>query len=239
MCKTPRAKPWARGGASEKKGGVIEAVRERLMVHINWGWFVWSTESGCSSQVCRGAVRQMWGPLCPPQGQWRAARQLRNVLSVLYMCVLVCKDEVWVCVCVFEGEGWGGRQPAFLFLSYNIFALISILALRPWRRRTINLCSQFALWPRSYMFLPFVWQEENTNSNSASQKWYLKHDKGINVYFLLMQTLYESSTNKTNNKKESSFNPKFKYSFYFHTVKIIHTSHCCVTMNVTWMDNGV
>lgn len=49
----------ALGAASEKRGGVVEAARERLMVHINWGWFVWSSESGSSSQVCRGAGRQM------------------------------------------------------------------------------------------------------------------------------------------------------------------------------------
>lgn len=124
MCKTQQTYHWARGEASEKRCAVIETARERLMVHINWGWFVWSAGSGCSSQLCRGPGRQMWGPLCSLQGQWKAVRRLRNGLSVRCMCV--GRD-------VRGGGGGGGRgwswQPAFLSLLYHIsFVLITILA---------------------------------------------------------------------------------------------------------------
>lgn len=108
MRKTQQTQHWARGDASEKKGGVIEAARGCLMVHINWGWFVWSPGSGYSSQVCRGPGRQMWGPLRSLQGQWRAVRRLRNALSVQ-------------CVCI-------GRN-AFISVLFRIsFVLITILA---------------------------------------------------------------------------------------------------------------
>lgn len=141
MWKTQRAQHWALGEASEKRGGVIEAARERLMVHINWGWFVWSTESGCSSQVCRRAGRQMWGPLCPSRanaeqwGDWE----------------MVCPSRM--CVCVWGGVE-GGQTTCFSFpLISHLLCLDYHFGRRPVRRRCINICSQFARWPRSSMSL--------------------------------------------------------------------------------------
>lgn len=134
MRKTQQAQHWAQGEASEKRGGVIEAARERLMVHINWGWFVWSTGSGCSSQVCRGAGRQMWGPLCPLQGQSRAVRRLRNSLSVQYVCAFV---EMRC--------GWGEQTTCFSFLLIShLLCLDYYFGKKPMKKRCINICSQFA-----------------------------------------------------------------------------------------------
>lgn len=108
------------------------------MVHINWGWFVWSAGSGCSSQLCRGPGRQMWGPLCSLQGRWKAVRRLRNGLSVQYVCV--GKDV--------RGGGWSW-QPAFLFLLYHIsFVLITILA--------AGLCREGALTYAHYLLFGHI-----------------------------------------------------------------------------------
>lgn len=74
-----------KGLASEKRGGAEAA----------W-WFTLIEDDPCdllgldaSSQVCRGAGRQMWGPLCPPRPM--EGSEAAQCLSVYCVCVC-CLD---------------------------------------------------------------------------------------------------------------------------------------------------
>lgn len=90
---------------------------------LSWGW---ETDVGAA---------------VPLQGQCRAVRRLRNGLSVPYVCLCVRR-------------GWGGQTTCFSFpLISHLLCLDYHFGRRPVRRRCINICSQFARWPRSSMSL--------------------------------------------------------------------------------------
>lgn len=70
---------------------------------------------------------------------------------------MVCLSSICVCVCRDEvgGVGGGGEQTtcfSFPLISHRL-CLDYYFGRRPVQRRCINICSQFARWPRSYMFL--------------------------------------------------------------------------------------
>jgi len=125
-------------------GGGIEAASKRLMVHVNWGWSVWSVGSGCGSQVCRGPGRQMWGPPSPSRAkgeQWGGWE-------------MICLSSVCVCVLM---DVWRWLTTCFSFpLKSHLLCLDYYFG----RRHSMNICPQFALPPHSHCTCVFVLKQQ-------------------------------------------------------------------------------